>query len=283
MPTITGVVAGAAITGAFSSLGPLSMTLTGYAGVLLANFSAAYLDGWRRGLFLPVALAAGVVMTALCLVQLVAGGRWWQLSLLLLLTAIPTALVAVRRPETRPVALPTAIGCLAGSVLLALPDRLLDEVSAATLLTVFYGVAMAVGSGLDAASRRATSRAAAASAAAAVLLLVAARRGATRWRWSSLSRAVHPRLGLADRARPRPGGRGRGLRAPPGGLGAAQLVLAAWVGAASGRSGRRRVVLAARGRRAADRGRARGCARAPPGRRGGRACWWPPCRRQCWP
>ena len=44
MPVVAGVVAGAAVTGAFSSLGPLSMTLTGYAGVLLANLAAAYLD-----------------------------------------------------------------------------------------------------------------------------------------------------------------------------------------------------------------------------------------------
>ena len=49
------------------------MTLTGYAGVLLATLAAAYLTGWRRGLFLPVALAAGIVMTGLCVVQLVAG------------------------------------------------------------------------------------------------------------------------------------------------------------------------------------------------------------------
>ena len=79
VPVVSGIVAGAAITGAFSSLGPLSMTFTGYAGVLLANLAAAYLTGWRRGLFLPVALAAGIVMTALCLVQLVAGRRWGEL------------------------------------------------------------------------------------------------------------------------------------------------------------------------------------------------------------
>jgi hypothetical protein len=232
VPTITGAVAGAAITGAFSSLGPLAMTLTGYAGVLLANFSAAYLDGWRRGLFLPVALAAGTVMTALCLVQLVAGGRWWQLSLLLLLTAIPTALVAVRRPETRPVGLPTAIGCLVGAVLLALPDRLLGVVSAAALLTACYGVAMAVGSGLDAEARRATSRAAAASAAAAVLLLVA------QGRWTSLALVLAFQglctLGWAWRtgrapARPDQDEASRAAWR----LGAAQLVLAAWVAAAS--------------------------------------------------
>ena len=87
--------------------------------------------------------------------------------LLLLLTAIPTALVAVRRPDERPVALPTAIGCLAGAVLLALPDGAArTPVAAALLLTVFYGAAMVVGSGLDARSRRATAQAAAGGVAA---------------------------------------------------------------------------------------------------------------------
>ena len=99
VPVVSGIVAGAAVTGAFSSLGPLSMTFTGYAGVLLGNLAAAYLTGWRRGLFLPVALAAGIVMTALCVLELVAGQRWGELSLLLLLTALPTALVAARRRD----------------------------------------------------------------------------------------------------------------------------------------------------------------------------------------
>ena len=48
-----------------------------------------------------------------------------------MLTAVPTVVVAVRRPDDRPVALPVAIGCLAGAVLLALPDGLLGPVAAA--------------------------------------------------------------------------------------------------------------------------------------------------------
>jgi len=171
IPVIAGVVAGAAVTGAFSSLGTFAMTLTGYAGVLLANTSAATLTGWRRGLFLPVALSAGVVMAVLSIVQLVARERWSELSLLLLLTALPTVLVAARRPDDRPVALPTAIGCLAGAALLALPDALLWPVAAAVLLTVLYAVAMTVGAGLDATSRSATARAAALCSLAAAMLL----------------------------------------------------------------------------------------------------------------
>jgi len=174
IPVLAGVVTGAAITGALSSLGTFAMTLTGYAGVLLANTAAATLTGWRRGLFLPVALSAGIVMALLSIGQLVARERWSELSLLLLLTALPTVLVAARRPDDRPVALPVAVGCLAGAALLALPDRLFGPVTAAVLLTVLYAVAMIVGAGLDASSRNATARAAAICSLAAAVLLRAA-------------------------------------------------------------------------------------------------------------
>jgi hypothetical protein len=224
VPVLAGVVAGAAVTGAFSSLGPLSMTFTGYAGVLLANLAAGYLEGWRRGLFLPVARAAGIVMAGLCVMQLVAEQRWGELSLLLLLTAIPSALVAVRRPDERPIALPTTVGCLAGAVLLALPGRHLSPVTAAMVLTVLYAAAMAAGSDLDSASRRATARAAAACAVGAVLLLAPSDRHPAlavalavqglftlRWAW---------RTGLrTDDETPRTAWR----------AGAVQLVLAGWV------------------------------------------------------
>ena len=145
-----GLLAGPAARAAGAAAGPAAARADGHGrrrgcrdhrGVLLARpagddadrlrggaprqFLRGLPGGWRRGLFLPVALAAGVVMTALASVQLVAGQRWSELSLLLLLTAIPTALVAFRHPETRPVSLPTAIGCLAGAVLLALPGGLL--------------------------------------------------------------------------------------------------------------------------------------------------------------
>ncbi|MCW2702848.1 MAG: hypothetical protein JWQ37_843 [Blastococcus sp.] len=231
VPVVAGVVAGAAVTGAFSSLGPLSMTLTGYAGVLIANLGAAYLEGWRRGLFLPVALAAGIVMTSLCLVQLLAGQRWAQLSLLLLLTAIPTALVAVHRSEDRPVALPTAVGCLVGAVLLTLPDGRLGPGTAAVLLTVLYGAALALGSGLDVPSRKATSAAAAVCAAAAVLLLTADGRS----RALALVLAVQGlcTLGWAWRTGRSPVTANDDDARASWRAGAAQLVLAAWVGAAT--------------------------------------------------
>jgi hypothetical protein len=230
VPVVAGVVAGSALTGALSSLGAVAMTLTGYAGVLLANLAAAYLTGWRRGLFLPIALAAGVVMAALCLAQLVARTEWAQLCLLLVLTALPTVAVAVRRPEDRPVAVPTAILCLAGAALLALPDGLLTPVAAAAALTGLYGAAVAAGAALGTPARRATARAAAFCAAAAVLLLSAEGRPTSlalvlavqglctlAWAWRTRGRA-----GTTD------DGAGTAWR-----VGAVQLVLAAWIAAAA--------------------------------------------------
>jgi hypothetical protein len=230
VPVLAGAVAGTATAGAVSSLGTLAIVLAAYAGVLVANTAAASLTGWRRGLLLPVALTGGTVMTLLCVVQLVADARWSALCLLLVLTAVPTVYVAVRRPETRPVALPTAIGCLGGAALLALPDGLLTPVAAAFALAVLYGTAMAAGSALDAPSRQATARAAAGCGIAAVLLLSAeGRRVALSlvlagqglctlgWAWRTGRRTV------ADVEASRTGWR----------LGAVQLVLAAWVAAAT--------------------------------------------------
>jgi hypothetical protein len=228
-PVAAGLVVGAATTGAMSSLGALATTLTAYAGVLLATLSAAYLTGWRRGL-LPVALTAGSVMTALCVVQLVADEQWSRVSLLLLLTAIPTVFVAVHRPEDRPTAVPVALGCLGGALLVTLPDGLLSPVAAAVWLTVLYGVAMAVGSGLEPPTRRATARTAALCALAAVLVL-AGERDATMlaallavqglstlgWAWRAGSR-------IADDEDAHPAS----WRA-----GAVQLVLASWTAAAT--------------------------------------------------
>jgi hypothetical protein len=235
VPVVAGLLAGAAITGAFSSLGSLATTLTGYAGVLIANTAAASLTGWRRGLFLPVALAGGSVMALLCIGQLLADGRWSQLCLLLVLTAVPTVAVAARRKSSRPVALPVAILCLAGAALLALPDGLLGPVAAALVLTALYGVAMTVGAGLERDARRATARAAAVSAFAAAVLLraegertalaaVLAVQGAftLSWAWRTRLDPVPVTDEAADRT-----------SATAWRAGAAQLVLACWVAAAA--------------------------------------------------
>jgi hypothetical protein len=235
VPVVAGLLAGASISGAFSSLGPLAITLTGYAGVLIANTAAASLTGWRRGLFLPVALAGGAVMAVLCIGQLAADGRWSELCLLLVLTAVPTVVVAARRKHDRPVALPVAIWCLAGAALLALPDGLLGPVAAALVLTVLYGVAMTVGAALDPDARRASARAAALCALASVVLLWAEGERATLaavlavqgaftlgWAWRTRRDPVPVEGEAADRTT-RTAWRG----------GAVQLVLACWVAAAA--------------------------------------------------
>ena len=270
--------------GAFSSLGPLSMTLTGYAGVLLANFSAAYLTGWRRGLFLPVALAAGVVMTAP--VPGPARGRAAVVAALPAAAADRDPHGAGRRPPARDAAggaadrdrLPgRARSCW------RCPTASSTRSAAAMLLTVFYGVAMAVGSGLDAdgpagdvpgrgrVRRWPPSCCCSPRARRTTLALVLAVQGLCTlgWAWRT-GRA--PARADEDEASPRR----LAARCRPAG---ARRVGRRRVG----RAGRRRVVLAARGRRTADRRRAPAAARAPPGRRGGRACWSPRCRRPCSP
>jgi hypothetical protein len=182
-------------------------------------------------MLLPTALAGGGLMALLCVGRLVAGERWGALCLLLVLTALPTALVAVRRPD-RPVAVPAAVACLGGAALLSLSDRLLTPMCVAVVLTALSAAALAIGSGLDAHSRRATAGAAALCAAAAFLLVAArgdrlamavllAVQGACTlgWAW---------RTGRArnddDPAEPSTGA----WR-----VGAGQLVVAAWVAAAA--------------------------------------------------
>jgi hypothetical protein len=218
VPVVAGLVSGAAVAGPFSGWGPVAFAVTGFAGVLLATVPSSLLTGWRRGLLEPVCVAAGTVLAALSVVHLAAGGRWAALGLLLLLTALPTVLVVARRPDERPVALPTAVGCLAAAVLLTLPDAILGRGTAAGLLTALYATAMVVGSALD--SRRATVRVAALSAVAA-LVLAAADQPVL-----ALHLAVQGlfTLGWAWRTR---------LSSAAWRVGAAQLVVAAWVLAAA--------------------------------------------------
>lgn len=172
-PVVAGLVSGTVAAGPFAGLDPVVLAMTGFAGVLLATLPPAILTGWPRGMFVPLTVAAGVVVSGLCLVHLAAAGRWAALSLLLLMTALPTGLVAARRPEERRVALPTVITCPAVSVVLAMPDGILAPELAAALLTALYAASMVGGVALDPGSRVATARAAALCAVAAVVLLAA--------------------------------------------------------------------------------------------------------------
>jgi hypothetical protein len=237
VPLLSGVVAGAAVTGAMSSLGTEAVVGAGYLGVWTANLAALLLNGWKRGLLLPVAAAAGATMSLLCVVRLAEDARWPALSLLFLLTAVPTLVVAVWRSDDRPVAVPTAVGCGAAAVLFALPRGPLDAGSAAIALTSLYALAMGIGSELEPGTRRSTAVVAAGSAAAGLLVLAAqgdrfllaahlAVQGLCTLAWARRSdRLAEPVLGVPPTDPEETAAAWR--------IGAGQLVVAAWVAAAA--------------------------------------------------
>ncbi|WP_091376098.1 SCO7613 C-terminal domain-containing membrane protein [Geodermatophilus sp. DSM 45219] len=174
VPVLAGSVSGAALGGALGAPGPAAVLLAGYTGVLLAAVAAALLTGWVRGLFLPLALAAGGTMVVLSVGQLVAGSRWVELVLLLVLTALPCVLVAALRRDDRPVAAPAAVGCLAAAAVVATASGLVGAGVAAVLLGVLYAVSLGAGLVLDRDTRRATVVTGAVCAVLAAVLLVAA-------------------------------------------------------------------------------------------------------------
>ncbi|MGY1605830.1 SCO7613 C-terminal domain-containing membrane protein [Geodermatophilus sp. SYSU D00700] len=143
VPVVAGLVAGGAVGAALSTGDPVSLPLAGELGVLLVSVAATTLTGWRRGLLLPAATAAGSLLVLLAVAQLALAARWTALVVLLLLTAIPVAGVAVLRRDERPTALPTAVGCLAGAALLAVPAGLLTTGAAAVALTGLYAITLA--------------------------------------------------------------------------------------------------------------------------------------------
>jgi hypothetical protein len=70
-------------------------------------------------------------------------GRWTALALLLLAASVPAVLVAARQPADRPGALPIAVACLTGAVLLAEADDSLGPDRAGLLLLALAVVALA--------------------------------------------------------------------------------------------------------------------------------------------
>ncbi|WP_147261917.1 SCO7613 C-terminal domain-containing membrane protein [Blastococcus sp. TF02A-26] len=227
VPVLAGAVGGAAVAGALSG-GPAGAVVAGLAGVVLAAGAAAVLDGWRRGLFLPSALAAGVVLLASALAHLVAAAAWRELALLLVLTALPAAVVGRLRREDRPAAVPAAVACFAVAAALAVPAHLVRPAGAAVALTALYAGTLAAATGLTAETRRHTLGVGAGAAAAAIGFAVAADglgplvghlavQGGLTWLWG-------------HRDGRRSGGTTRAV-------GAAQLVVAAWVAVASAGAG----------------------------------------------
>ncbi|TYP90551.1 SCO7613 C-terminal domain-containing membrane protein [Blastococcus xanthinilyticus] len=233
VPVLAGGGTGAAVAGASSAGGPVAVAVAGFAGVLVATTAAGELSGWRRGFLLPVAVTGGVLLAALSVGRLVARAQWSELALLLVLTAAPTVWVAVLRADDRPVAAPTAVGCLGGAAVLGLPAGWASTAAVAVVLTGLYVVALAVAGLVERDSRRATVRAGAVSAGVAVLLLhvegdralvlahLAVQGAATLgWAWWT-GRAGHGSDADTDSS--------AAWR-----VGAAQLVLAAWTAAALG-------------------------------------------------
>ncbi|SHG35157.1 hypothetical protein SAMN05444351_2336 [Geodermatophilus nigrescens] len=228
VPVVSGLVAGGAVAAALSTDGPVPLPLAGWLGVLLMSVAAALLTGWRRGLLLPAAYAAGGVLVVAAVAQLVAAARWQALVVLLVLTALPAAGVAAVRRDERPQAVPSAVACLAGAALLAIPAGLLSPGASAAALTGLYAVTLAARPGM-AADLRGPTGTVGALAAAAALVVVAV--GAD-WGALAVYLAVQGALtcgwaAFLTRAR----GDEREERAVWR-TGAAELVAAAWTGAA---------------------------------------------------
>ncbi|SOC49885.1 hypothetical protein SAMN05660748_2619 [Blastococcus aggregatus] len=230
VPVFAGAMTAVAVTGAGSAGGPVAVAFGGFVGVLVAATAAAELSGWRRGLLLPVALTGGVLLAVLSVLRLLDGRHWSEIALLLLLTAAPTVWVGASRRDDRPVAAPTAVGCLAAAALFGLPDGWASPAQVAALLTGLFVASLAIAARLERESRRATAAAAAGCAAAAAVLLAGdgqpgrlathlAVQGAVTlaWAWWSGRPATAP---AEDADRP------AAWR-----VGAAELVVAAWIAA----------------------------------------------------
>jgi hypothetical protein len=231
VPVLAGAVSGAALGGALGAPGPGAVLLAGYTGVLLATAAAALLTGWLRGLFLPAALAAGGTLVVLSVGQLVAGSRWLELVLLLVLTALPCVLVAALRGEDRPVAVPVAVGCLAGAALVAAASGLIGAGGAAGCLGLLYAASLGAGLVLDPRTRRATVVTGAVCAGLAVVLLVVAQdREALAVQLAAQGVVTCAWGWHVWHTRDRRGGPVEG--SPAWRAGAAQLVGAAWTAAA---------------------------------------------------
>jgi TRAP-type C4-dicarboxylate transport system permease small subunit len=83
-------------------------------------------------------------------------------------------LIAALRDEDRPVAVPAAVGCLAGAALVAAATGLIGAGGAGRCLGLLYAASLAAGLALDPRTRRATVVTGAVCAGLAVVLLVVA-------------------------------------------------------------------------------------------------------------
>lgn len=145
-PVLAGAVTGAALTGQLQTLGEAGAAAAGYLGLVTALVVAERASPGPRSLVRPAGLALACTATGLAVVELAADGRLTALALLLLAAAAPAVLVAARQPADRPGALPVAVGCLAGSALLAEADGTLGAGGAGPLLLALAVAALGVAS-----------------------------------------------------------------------------------------------------------------------------------------
>lgn len=169
-PALAGAVAGLAASGAAAAAGIPGVTACGYVGVLVATTVPEFLSGAGR-MFRWVAVVGGATAAAITLGRLAGGAHWTALALLLLLTAAPPAVVAWLRPQERPATVPTAVGCLAGATLVAVPAGVVGAGTAAGLLTGLYAAGLLTASQLAGDARRPTVVASVAAAGAGIVLL----------------------------------------------------------------------------------------------------------------
>ncbi|RBY91337.1 SCO7613 C-terminal domain-containing membrane protein [Blastococcus sp. TF02A-30] len=236
LPLLAGVVAGAGLTGAADGTGVAAVAVAGFLGVVVASWADASLHGDRRDTWLPVARSLGYTVGLLALGRLLAGQEWDELSALLLLIALPAAIAAWRSTDDRPLLVPVTVVYVAAGVLSAVPAQWWPPSVAAALLTAVYAAALAVGAAFPADVRRGTTLTAALCSLATVALLVvddqrpllavllAAQSAATlSWAWRT-SPATAPADDEADEQ--------AAVATVAWRIGAAQLVLAAWIGVA---------------------------------------------------
>ncbi|WP_369134294.1 SCO7613 C-terminal domain-containing membrane protein [Modestobacter sp. I12A-02662] len=176
VPVVAGVVAAAAVSGALDAAGRAGTSTSGYLGLAVATVVALTASPQPNAVARPTGLASATALTGLAGARLLATGHWSQLAGLLLAAALPALLVAARQPEDRPGALPVAVGCLTGAVLLTEADGALPVALAGPLLVVLALVAL-TGAALLRGHRSEVPLAGSAAAVAVVAVIDVARHG----------------------------------------------------------------------------------------------------------
>jgi hypothetical protein len=222
VPVLAGAVTGSAVAGGLQAIGPAGVPAAGYLGLVTAALVAEFASPRPHSLARPAGLALAGTATVLAVVQLLVDGRWTALAVLLLTAAAPAVLVAARQPADRPGALPVAVACLAGSVLLAEADGTLSPAWAGPLLLALAVLALAAAT-LERHERAEVPLAASAALVGLVAVGHIGRSGSTPSLVGALAVLGATLVGYA----------GRTDRAPARAGGCAALLAAAWIAVGS--------------------------------------------------